>query len=78
MYGRLLIDRAVKAGLFKEDEDSHIVPVESVTDVEVPAYYGYEMGHVSVKDLRSENVVIKGRLCTSRGMDGKNDMYVYF
>ena len=74
VYGRLLIHRAVLAGLLKEEGESQVLPVKDVTDVEVPEYHAYEPAHISVKDLRSENLVLQGRLCTSRGMDGKNDM----
>lgn len=77
VYGRLLIHRAVLAGLLKEEGESQVLPVKDVTNVEVPEYHAYEPGFISVKDLRSENLVIQGRMCTSRGMDGKNDMYEF-
>lgn len=75
VYGRLLIDRAVKAGLLKEETESVYIPVKNVENVEVGEYYNYPECHITITDLREKNMVIKGRVCTSRGMDGKNDMY---
>lgn len=75
IYGRLLIDRAVKAGLLKEESEGKYVSEKDVADVEVGEYYAYPKSHVSVKDLREEKMTLHGRLCTSRGMDGKSDMY---
>lgn len=76
IYGRLLIDRAVKAGLLVKEDDSFIPPenTPNVENVEVPEYFSYPKSHISVKDLRNEEIVFHGRLCTSRGMDGQNDM----
>ena len=76
IYGRLLIDRAVKAGLLTKESDAFVPPKDAsnVENVEVPEYYIYPKTHISVKDLRDDNIVLHGRLCTSRGMDCKNDM----
>lgn len=74
IYGRLLIDRAAKAGLLKEESEGKYVPERDVSDFEVDEYYAYPKSHLSVKDLREEEIVLHGRLCTSRGMDGKSDM----
>ena len=76
VYGRLLIDRAVKAGLLQEKEGSAsvYVPVSNVENREVGEYYHYPPCHISIQDLRERQVVLKGRVCTSRGMDGKKDM----
>ena len=78
VYGRLLIDRAVKAGLLQEKEGSEsvFVPVSNVEEVEVGEYYHYPPCHISIQDLREKKIKIKGRVCTSRGMDGKKDMYL--
>ena len=74
VYGRLLIDRAMKAGLLKEETESVYVPVENKENVEVGEYYKYPGCHITISDLREKEITIKGRVCTSRGMDGKNDM----
>ena len=74
IYGRLLIDRAVKAGLLEEETESKYIPKEDANNVEVGEYYAYPPSHISVHDLRDEKISIQGRLCTSRGIDGKNDM----
>lgn len=74
VYGRLLIDRAMKAGLLKEETESVYVPVENKENVEVGEYYNYPGCHITITDLREKEITIKGRVCTSRGMDGKNDM----
>lgn len=76
IYGRLLVDRAVKAGLLTKEDDAY-VPLENtpnVENVEVPEYFTYPTTHISVKDMRNEEIVFHGRLCTSRGMDCQNDM----
>ena len=69
MYGRLLVDRAVMDGLLIEESMNVYVPKKDVENVEVEGYYSYPVTHVSVKDLRSEGIVLKGKLCTGRGMD---------
>ena len=74
IYGRLLIDRAVKAGLLEEETESKYIPKGDIDNIEVNEYYAYPPSHLSVHDLRNEKLSIQGRLCTSRGMDGKNDM----
>lgn len=74
IYGRLLIDRAVKKGLLTEI-DSKAVPKGDFTSIEGEEYYAYPKNHISVVDLSKEELTIQGRLCTSRGMDGKHDMY---
>ena len=76
IYGRLLIDRAVKAGLLSEGENG-VVPIQNVETVELSTYHDYPESCVSVKDLREEGIVVKGRLCSSGGMDGKSDMFVF-
>ena len=42
--------------------------------MEVGEYYNYPGCHITISDLREKEITIKGRVCTSRGMDGKNDM----
>ena len=74
IYGRLLIDRAVKEGLLTEI-DSKAVPKGDFSNIEGEEYYAYPQNHISIVDLSKEELTIQGRLCTSRGMDGKRDMY---
>ena len=69
VYGRLLVDRAVMDGLLIEESMNAYVPKDNVENVEVEGYYSYPVTHVSVKDLRNEGIVLKGKLCTGRGMD---------
>ena len=69
VYGRLLVDRAVMDGLLIEESMNAYVPKDNVENVEVEGYYSYPVTHVSVKDLRNEGLVLKGKLCTGRGMD---------
>lgn len=75
VYGRLLIDRAVKAGLLKKETDSLYLPVEDVEDVLVGEYYNYPECHISVTDLRERQLTVKGRLCTARGMNHEQDRW---
>ena len=58
----------------KEETESVYVPVENKENVEVGEYYNYPGCHITITDLREKEITIKGRVCTSRGMDGKNDM----
>ena len=44
------------------------VAKEDVENAEVEGYYSYPDTHVSVKDLRGEDIVLKTKLCTKRGM----------
>ena len=74
VYGRLLIDRALKAGLLTKESDSLYVPVETVVNHPVAEYYHYPETQITVTDLRERELSIKGRLCTSRGMDQENTM----
>ena len=69
VYGRLLVDRAVMDGLLVEESANVYIPKEDVENVEVEGYYSYPETHVSVKDLRSEGLVLKGKICTQRGMN---------
>ena len=78
VYGRLLIDRALKAGLLTKESDSLYVPIESVENQPVAEYYNYPETQITVKDLRELNLSIKGKLCTSRGMDKENYMFVMY
>ena len=68
VYGRLLVDRAVTDGLLEEDGANRYVAKADVENVEVEGYYSYPTTHVSVKDLRAENIVVKTKLCTKRGL----------
>lgn len=45
IYGRLLIDRAVKAGLLEEETESKYIPKEDANNVEVGEYYAYPPSH---------------------------------
>ena len=68
VYGRLLVDRAVTDGRLEEDGANRYVAKADVENVEVEGYYSYPTTHVSVKDLRAENIVVKTKLCTKRGL----------
>lgn len=68
VYGRLLVDRAVTDGLLVEDGANRYVAKEDVENAEVEGYYSYPDTHVSVKDLRGEDIVLKTKLCSKRGM----------
>lgn len=69
VYGRLLVDRCVTDGLLVEDGPNVYVPKEDVEDVVIEGYYSYPETHVTVKDLRSDNITLKTKLCTARGMN---------
>lgn len=71
VYGRLLVDRCVTDGLLVEEGDNVYVPKEDVENVPIEGYYSYPETHVTVKDLRSKNIVLKSTLCTARGMDNE-------
>ena len=73
-YGRLLIDRAVKNGMFEDLSNSCFVPTTDVLEKTVDSYYFYPETTIRVTDLRSENISLKGRLCTSRGINESGDM----
>ena len=55
-----------------EESPNVYVPKEDVENVAIEGYYSYPDTHVTVKDLRSENLTIKTRLCTSRGMNNND------
>ena len=52
-----------------EESPNVYVPKEDVENVAIEGYYSYPETHVTVKDLRSENLTIKTGLCTGRGMN---------
>ena len=69
VYGRLLIDRCVMDGLLVEDVSNVFVPKEEVENVPVEGYYSYPETHVTIRDLRGENLTFKSVFCTKRGLD---------
>lgn len=52
-----------------EESANVYVPKEEVENVEIEGYYSYPTTYVTVKDLRAMNLTLKGKLCTSRGMN---------
>ena len=56
-------------GLLVEERANVYVPKEEVENVEIEGYYSYPTTYVTVKDLREMNLTLKGKLCTSRGMN---------
>lgn len=71
VYGRLLVDRCVTDGLLVEEGANVYAPKEDVENVPIEGYYSYPETHVTVKDLRSKNIVVKTTLCTGRGMENE-------
>ena len=61
-------------GLLEEKDSVHI-PKGNYDGVEGDEYYAYPQNHITVVDLRQDEITFQGHLCTSRGMDGENDMY---
>ena len=58
-----------------EEKDSIYVPKGDCNGFEGEEYYAYPKNHITVVDFQQKEITFQGHLCTSRGMDGKNDMY---
>ena len=76
VYGRLLVDRCVTDGLLVEESPNVYVPKEEVENVVIEGYYSYPETHVTVKDLRDQQIVLNTCLCTSRGYQSEESTCV--
>ena len=78
VYGRLLIDRVVTDGFLEETGDHTFVPKQDVENELVEGFYSYPETHVTIHDLRNENLHLRMKLCTDRGMNCESYTYTFY
>ncbi|KAK8815198.1 hypothetical protein WA158_003410 [Blastocystis sp. Blastoise] len=67
-YGRLLVDRAFKAGMFSMENNHYILKEKEITKV-VEDYYTYPETEIHGIDLTDKHITLNSTICTGRGWD---------